>query len=128
MIKNGVNNITRNVFEMVPFDNRSIVVFKKDCPGKINRRENDSSCKSRISLFTTASSNEHGGVSTHQPHDFCSTIYSGADQRKLQNSASLAFVRGIHQSALNSQHNGPITRKMFPLDDVIILPTAKDTG
>ena len=27
----------------------------------------------------------------------CSTVCSGADQRKHQNSASLAFVRGIHQ-------------------------------
>ena len=26
-----------------------------------------------------------------------STLYSGADQRKFQNSASLAFVRGIHR-------------------------------
>ena len=28
----------------------------------------------------------------------CSTIYSGADQRKQQSSASLAFVRGIHRN------------------------------
>ena len=28
-----------------------------------------------------------------------STVYSGADQRKRQSSASLAFVRGIHRSA-----------------------------
>ena len=26
-----------------------------------------------------------------------STVYSGADQRKLQSSESLAFVRGIHR-------------------------------
>ena len=26
-----------------------------------------------------------------------STVYSGADQRKHQSSASLAFVRGIHR-------------------------------
>ena len=28
---------------------------------------------------------------------FYSTVYSGGDQRKHQSSASLAFVRGIHQ-------------------------------
>ena len=33
-----------------------------------------------------------------------STIYSGADQRKYQSSASLAFVRGIHRSPVNSRH------------------------
>ena len=32
-----------------------------------------------------------------------STVYSGADQRKHQSSASLAFVRGIHRSPVNSQ-------------------------
>ena len=47
-----------------------------------------------------------------------STVCSGADQRKHQSYASLAFVRGIHLSPLNSPNKGPVTRKMFPLDDV----------
>ena len=51
----------------------------------------------------------------------CSTVYSGADQRKHQSSASLAFVRGIHRWPVNSPHKGPVTRKMFPFDDVIVL-------
>ena len=46
-----------------------------------------------------------------------STVYSGADQRKHQSSASLALVRGIHRWPENSPHKGPVTRKMFPLDD-----------
>ena len=50
----------------------------------------------------------------------CSTICSGADQRNHQSSASLAFVRGIHRWPVDSPHKGPITRKMFPLDDVIM--------
>ena len=50
----------------------------------------------------------------------CSTVYSGADQRKHQSSASLAFVRGIHRSPVNSPHKRPVTRKTFPFDDVII--------
>ena len=49
-----------------------------------------------------------------------STVYSGADQRKHQSSASLAFVRGIHRSSVDSPHKGPVTRKMFPFDDVIM--------
>ena len=44
-----------------------------------------------------------------------STVYSGVDQRKHQSSASLAFVRGIHRSPVNSPHNGPVTRKMIGL-------------
>ena len=50
-----------------------------------------------------------------------STVYSGADQRKLQSSASLVFVRGIHQGPVNSPHKRPVTRKMFPFDDAIML-------
>ena len=33
-----------------------------------------------------------------------STVCSGADQRKYQSSASLAFVRGIHRCLMNSLH------------------------
>ena len=46
--------------------------------------------------------------------------YSDADQRKHQRSASLAFVRGIHRGPMNSPHKWPVTRKMFPFDDVIM--------
>ena len=49
-----------------------------------------------------------------------STIYSRADQSKLQSSASLAFVWGIHRGPVNSPQKWPVTRKMFPFDDVIM--------
>ena len=49
-----------------------------------------------------------------------STVYSGADERKHQSFASLAFVQGIHPWPVNSPHKGPVTRKMFPFDDVIM--------
>ena len=49
-----------------------------------------------------------------------SVVYSGVDQRKHQISASLAFVRGIHRWPVNSPHKWPVTRKMFPFDDVIM--------
>ena len=48
-----------------------------------------------------------------------STIYSDADLRKHQSSASLAFVQGIHRGPVNSPHKWPVTRKIFPFDDVI---------
>ena len=53
-----------------------------------------------------------------------STVCSGTDQRKHQSSASLAFVRGIHRWPVNSPHKGPVTRTMFPFDDVIMVQTA----
>ena len=58
-----------------------------------------------------------------------STVYSGADQRKHQNCASLAFVWGIHRGPgtprgpVNSPHKWSVTRDMFPFDDVIMCQT-----
>ena len=49
-----------------------------------------------------------------------STAYSDADQRKHQSSASLAFVRGIYRGPVNFPHKWPVTRKMFPFDEVIM--------
>ena len=49
-----------------------------------------------------------------------SIVYSGTDQRKHQRSVSLASVRGIHRGPVNSTHKMPVTRKMFPFDDVIV--------
>ena len=49
-----------------------------------------------------------------------STVYLDADQRKHQSSASLAFMQGINRGPVNSPHKWPVTRKMFPFDDVIM--------
>ena len=49
-----------------------------------------------------------------------SVVYSEADQRKHQSSASLAFVRGIHRGPVNSPHKWPVTRKIFSFDDFIM--------
>ena len=50
----------------------------------------------------------------------CLTVCSGEDERKHQSYVSLAYVRGIHQWPVDSLHRGPVTRKMFPFDDVIV--------
>ena len=49
-----------------------------------------------------------------------STIYSSADQRKHLSPESLALVTGVHRWPVNSPHIKPVTRKVFPPDDVII--------
>ena len=56
-----------------------------------------------------------------------SAVYSDADERKHQSSASLAFVRWIHRGPVNSPHKWPVTRKMFPFDDVIMQNHCKQT-
>ena len=50
-----------------------------------------------------------------------STVYPDADQRNHQRTASLAFVWKIHRGPVNFPHKWPVTRKMFPFDDVIMI-------
>ena len=56
------------------------------------------------------------GIST-----VCSMVCSY--QRKHKNSASLALVSGIHRWPVYSTHKRPVTLKMFPFDDVIMVLT-----
>ena len=58
----------------------------------------------------------------------CSTVYSDADERRHQSSASLAFVWGIRRGPVNSPHKWPVTRKMFPFDDVIMCAAKCGSG
>ena len=51
-----------------------------------------------------------------------STVYSGADQRKHQSSASLAFVREFMVTGEIPAQRASKMRKMFPFDDVIMIP------
>ena len=51
-----------------------------------------------------------------------SSVCSGADQRKHQSS----FVREIHWWPADSPHKGPVMRKMFPFDDVIMMTSYEE--
>ena len=65
--------------------------------------------------------NERDGVSNHQPHDCLLNLLFGRRSKKTSKlKTSLAFLRGIHRSPVNSPQKGPVTRKMFPFDDVIM--------
>ena len=66
-------------------------------------------------VITSAMASQIIGVSI-----VCTVVCSGEDQRKHQSSASLAFVRGIHWWPVNSPQEGPVMRKMFPFDDVLM--------
>ena len=51
-----------------------------------------------------------------------SIVYSGADQRKHQNSARVTgLCVGYSPGPVNSPYKGPVTQKMFPFDDVIMI-------
>ena len=61
--------------------------------------------------------NGNNGVSNHQPRHCLLNRLS----RRRSKKTSLAFVRGIHRWPVNSPHKGPVTRKMLPFDDVIMV-------
>ena len=77
--------------------------------------EEDIPAENYSDVIMSVMASQINGVST-----VYSTVCSGADQRKHQSTTSLAFVRGIHWWPVNSPHKGPVTRKMFPVDDVIM--------
>ena len=71
--------------------------------------------------------NEIDSVSDHLPHEWLLNLLFRRRKyrRKHQCSESLAFVRGIHRSPVNSPQKGSVTRKMFTCDDVIMSVGAK---
>ena len=73
---------------------------------------------------------ENDGVSNHQHHDCLVNRLFRRWSKKHESSASLAFVRGIHRLPANSLHKGPVTRSVFPFDDVIMqnAPFSMRTG
>ena len=49
-----------------------------------------------------------------------STVYSDADKKKTSKLRVTGLCVGNSPGAVNSPHKGPVTRKMFPFDDVIM--------
>ena len=51
----------------------------------------------------------------------CSTVCSGAHQRKCHSSASLAIVRGLHHWLVDSPHKGPVMHNHVQRDFYLLL-------
>ena len=64
--------------------------------------------------------NEQHGVSNHQPHDCLLSRLFRRRSKKTSQLRATGLCAGIHRWPVNSSHKGPITRKMFPFDDVIM--------
>ena len=60
-------------------------------------------------------------VSNHRRLDCLLNRLLRLRSMKTSKSASLTFVREIHRSPVNSPHEGPVTRKMFPFGDVVMI-------
>ena len=61
--------------------------------------------------------NGRDGVSHHQPHD----CFLNRSFRRRSKKTALAFVRGIHRWPVNFPLKCPVTWKMFPFGDAIMI-------
>ena len=64
--------------------------------------------------------NGHGGVSNHQPHDCLLKCLFRHRSKKTSKLCVTGLSVGNSPGPVNSPHKGPVTRKMFPFDDVIM--------
>ena len=62
--------------------------------------------------------NGRGNVSNHQPHE---CLLNRLFKENIKAPRHWPFLWGIHREPVNSPHKGPVTRKMFPFDDVIMI-------
>ena len=64
--------------------------------------------------------NGHDGVSNHQPHDCLLNRLFWRRSKKTSKLRVTGLCVGNSPGPVNSPHKGPVTRKMFPFDDVIM--------
>ena len=65
--------------------------------------------------------NDHDGVSSHQPHG---CLLNRLFRRRSKETSKLlvtGLCAGNSPGPVNSPHKRPVTRKMFPFDDVIMI-------
>ena len=64
--------------------------------------------------------NDHAGVSNHQPHGCLLNRLFRRRWKKTSKLCVTGLCAGNSPGPVNSLHKGPVTRKMFPFDDVIL--------
>ena len=64
--------------------------------------------------------NDHGGVPNHQPHRCLFNRIFRRRSKKISKLRVTGLYAGNSPGPVNSPHNGPVTRKIFPFDDVIM--------
>ena len=81
-------------------------------------------CLDRYTVISTGSlhwrHNDHGSVSNHQPHGCLLNRLFRHTSKKTSKLRVTGLFAGNSPGLVNSPHKGPVTRKMFPFDDVIM--------
>ena len=65
--------------------------------------------------------NDHDSVSNHQPHECLLNRLFRRRSKKTSKLRVTGLCVGNSPGPVNSPHKGPVTRKMFPFDDVIMV-------
>ena len=65
--------------------------------------------------------NDHDSVSNHQPHGCLLNRLFRRRSKKTSKLRVTGLCVGNSPGPVNSPHKGPVTRKMFPFDDVIMI-------
>ena len=65
--------------------------------------------------------NDHDGVSNHQPHGCLLNCLFRRRSKETSKLRATGLCVGNSPGPVNSPHKGPVTRKMFPFDDVIMV-------
>ena len=66
--------------------------------------------------------NDHGGLSNHQSRGCLLNCLFRRRWKKTSKLRVTGLCAGNSAGPVNSPHKGPVTRKMFPFDDVIMNP------
>ena len=69
--------------------------------------------------------NEHGGVSNHQPHGCLLNRLFRHRSKKTSKLRVTSLCVGNSPGPVNSPHKGPVTRKIFPFDDVVMIGSSR---
>ena len=70
--------------------------------------------------------NDHDSVSNHQPHDCLLNRLFRRRSKKTSKLCVTGLCVGNSPGPVNSPHKGPVTRKMVPFDDVIMMPSSQN--
>ena len=128
--------------ELVNFINISVAAISYDCPsahevilaytGKLDRWKTKTDHMAIVKQGTTNQCinylvrtlpwrhNGHHGVSYHQPHDCLLNRLFRRRSKKISKPRVTGPCVGNSPGPINSPHKWPVTRKMFPFDDVIM--------
>ena len=84
--------------------------------------------KMDFSLVLQWRHNDHDGVSNHQPHGCLLNRLFGRRSKITSKLRVTGLCAWNSPGPMNSPHKGPVTRKMFPFDDVIMESSSPLSG